>query len=138
MPVTQLSVFLDNTAGRLAQVTEVLGEHGVSIRGFLIADTAEFGVLRLIVNDEVKAAATLRAAHFTVHEEQVVVARVPDIPGGLACALGVFAKRGINVEYAYALVQSMIAFGVADVASAQAVLADEGLPEVTAEILAVV
>jgi hypothetical protein len=132
MAVTQLSVFLDNTAGRLAEVTRILGEEGVNIRGFSIADTADFGILRLIVNDEVKAMAALRGAHFTVHEGPVVLARVPDVPGGLARALAGLAERGINVEYAYAIVHSIIAFGMEDIELGETILCEENIPLISA------
>jgi hypothetical protein len=131
MAVTQLSVFLDNTAGRLAEVTRILGENGVNIRGFSVADTADFGILRLIVNPEDKAVAALRNAKFTVHEGPVILARVPDVPGGLARALAGFAQRNLNVEYAYAIVQSIIAFGVEDVTAAETVLVEENIPLIT-------
>lgn len=131
MAVTQLSVFLDNTAGRLAEVTRILGERDINIRGFSVADTADFGILRLLVNKEREAMAALREAKFTVHEGPVILARVPDVPGGLARALAGFAQRGLNVEYAYAIVQSLIAFGVEDVAAGEAVLIGEGVELVT-------
>jgi hypothetical protein len=131
MAVTQLSVFLDNTAGRLAEVTRILGEQGINIRGFSVADTADFGILRLIVNKEAEAVAALREAKFTVHEGPVILARVPDVPGGLARALTGFAQRGLNVEYAYAIVQSIIAFGVEKVDAGEAILRDERIPLVT-------
>ncbi|HOF89900.1 MAG TPA: ACT domain-containing protein [Armatimonadota bacterium] len=135
MPVTQLSVFLDNTAGRLAEVTRILGERDVNIRGFSIADTADFGILRLVVNDEARAVDALRAAHFTVHEGPIALARVPDVPGGLARALAGLADRGINVEYAYAIVQSIIAFGMEDLDAGEAILRDEGIALVSADEL---
>jgi hypothetical protein len=131
MAVTQLSVFLDNTAGRLAEVTRILGEHGVNIRGFSVADTADFGILRLVVDNEPTALEALRAARFTVHEGPVILARVPDEPGGLGRALAGFAQRGLNVEYAYAIVQSIIAFGVEDVEAGETILRDEAIPIVT-------
>jgi len=136
MPVSQLSVFLDNTAGRLAEVTRILGEANINIRGFSVADTADFGILRLIVSDETQARDVLRAAKFTVHEGPVILARVPDQPGGLAKALAGFAQRGLNVEYAYAIVQSIIAFGIEDIAAGEAVLLDEQIPLVTPSELA--
>jgi len=135
MAVTQLSVFLDNTAGRLAEVTRILGTCGVNIRGFSVADTADFGILRLIVNDEATAVTALREAKFTVHEGPVILARVPDVPGGLARALLGFAQRGVNVEYAYAIVHSLIAFGVEDISAGEAILVDEQIPLVNAEQL---
>ncbi|RJQ56019.1 MAG: ACT domain-containing protein [Actinobacteria bacterium] len=138
MAVTQLSIFLDNTAGRLAEVARVLGEAGINIRGFSIADTADYGILRLIVGDEARAAGVLRENRFTVHEGPVILARVPDIPGGLSKALEGFAKRGLNVEYAYlAVPAAVIAFGVdeKDVEAAERILLEEGIPIVTEEEL---
>ena len=135
MAVTQLSVFLNNTAGRLAEVTRILGDHHINIRGFSVADTGDFGILRLIVDNEVAAVKALRDAQFTVHEGPVILARVPDCPGGLAKALVEFAQRGLNVEYAYATVASLIAFGVNDITSGEAILHKEGIPLVSAEEL---
>ncbi len=138
MAVTQLSIFLDNTAGRLAEVARVLGDNAVNIRGFSIADTADYGILRVIVEHEDKAAQVLRDNSFTVHEGPVILARVPDEPGGLAKALDGFAKRGLNLEYAYlAVPAAVIAFGVdeKDVNAAEAILLEEGIPLVTAEEL---
>lgn len=135
MAVTQLSVFLDNTAGRLAEVTRILGDHQVNIRGFSLADTADFGILRLIVSDEAKAVQVLREAKFTVHEGPIILARVPDVPGGFGRALTGFAQRGLNVEYAYAIVHSIIAFGVEDIAAGEAILTDEDIPLVSADEL---
>jgi len=136
MAVTQLSVFLDNTSGRLAEVTRILGEHKVNIRGFSVADTADFGILRLIVNNEEAAVKALRDAKFTVHEGPVILAKVPDVPGGLARALAGFAQRGLNVEYAYAIVRSIIAFGVEDVAAGEKILNEEKIPLLSQQELA--
>lgn len=132
MAVTQLSVFLENAAGRLAEVARVLGDAGVNIRGFSIAETSEYGILRLIADDEEKAAAALRASEFTVHEGPVICAKVPDEPGGLARALEGFAKEGINVEYAYlAVPAAVIAFGVEDVEAGERILANAGIATVS-------
>jgi len=136
MAITQLSVFLDNTAGRLAEVTRILGENDINIRGFSVADTADFGILRLIVNNEAQARDALRGAKFTVHEGPVILARVLDAPGGLSRALLGFAQRGLNVEYAYAIVQSIIAFGVEDIAAGEAILQDAQISLVTQQELA--
>ena len=135
MAVSQLSVFLDNTAGRLAEVTRILGDADINIRGFSVADTADFGILRLIVNDIARAVEVLRGAKFTVHISPVILARVPDVPGGFARALLGFAQRGLNVEYAYAIVQSIIAFGVEDIAAGEAILHEEDIPLVSSDEL---
>ena len=105
MRVEQISVFLENKAGRLAEVTRVLSEAGVNIRALSLADTSDFGILRLIVNDNDKAKATLKEHGFTVGKTDVVAVEVEDTPGGLALILEILSKQQINVEYMYAFVQ---------------------------------
>ncbi|HOV42587.1 MAG TPA: ACT domain-containing protein, partial [Syntrophothermus lipocalidus] len=102
--VKQISVFLENKAGRLASVTRVLGDAGINIRALSIADTSDFGVLRLIVNDPDKAYRILKEAGFTVSQTDVVAVSVPDRPGGLAEILEVMAEADINIEYLYAFI----------------------------------
>jgi hypothetical protein len=102
--VKQISIFLENTAGRLASVTKVLGEHGINIRALSIADTSDFGVLRLIVNEPEKAYGILKRAGFTVTETEVIAVEVPDTPGGLAKVLDVMGESSINIEYLYAFI----------------------------------
>ena len=105
MRVEQISVFLENKAGRLAEVTRVLSEANVNIRALSLADTSDFGILRLIVNDNDKAKSTLKEHGFTVGKTDVVAVEVEDRPGGLALILDILSKRQINVEYMYAFVQ---------------------------------
>jgi len=105
MKVKQLSIFLENQSGRLAEVTGALGNEGVNIRALSLADTAGFGILRLIVNDVAKAHEMLRSNGFTVSETDVIAAEVPDRPGGLASILGVLGDKEINIEYMYAFVE---------------------------------
>lgn len=104
MRVKQISIFLENKSGRLAAVTQLLGEAGVNIRALSIADTSDFGILRLIVNEPARAYATLKEAGFTVSETDVIAVELPDRPGGLADVLGLLHNNGINVEYLYAFV----------------------------------
>jgi len=105
MRVEQISIFLENKAGRLAEVTRVLSETGVNIRALSLADTSDFGILRLIVNDNDKAKKTLKEHGFTVGKTDVVAVEVEDRPGGLSHILDVLSKKNINVEYMYAFVQ---------------------------------
>ena len=105
MKVRQLSVFLENRAGRLAEIVRLLGESGVNIRALSLADTSDFGILRLIVNDVARAHAVLREASFTVQLTDVIAVEVPDQPGGLASVLDPLQRAGINVEYMYAFVE---------------------------------
>jgi hypothetical protein len=105
MKVEQISVFLDNKSGRLAEVTNILSSGGVNIRALSLADTADFGILRLIVNRTDKAREILKANGFTVGKTEVVALVVPDRPGGLAGILKILDAASINVEYMYAFVQ---------------------------------
>jgi len=105
MKVKQISVFLENKAGRLAEVTRILGESGVNIRALSLADTTDFGILRLIVDKYDVARDALKSKGFTVGKTEVVAIEVPDRPGGLSSVLAVLAQAGINVEYMYAFVQ---------------------------------
>jgi hypothetical protein len=105
MRVEQISVFLENKAGRLAEVARILSEAGVNIRALSLADTSDFGILRLIVNDNDKAKEILSRQGFTVGKTDVVAVEVEDRPGGLHKILDVLFRANINVEYMYAFVQ---------------------------------
>jgi hypothetical protein len=105
MRVEQISVFLENKAGRLAEVTRILGEAGINIRALSLADTTDFGILRLIVDQFDQAQKVLKDKGFTVGKTDVVAIEVPDRPGGLGSVLAVLATADINVEYMYAFVQ---------------------------------
>jgi hypothetical protein len=105
MQVEQISIFIDNNSGRLAEVTSILGEAGINIRTLSLADTSDFGILRLIVNDGERAKGVLKEKGFTVSKTEVVAVEVPDRPGGLSQILQVLDKNSINVEYMYAFVE---------------------------------
>lgn len=104
MWVKQISIFLENKSGRLATVTRLLADHNFNIRALSIADTSDFGILRLIVNDPNRAYQVLKDAGFTVNETEVLAVEIPDRPGGLAGVLDLLHKAGTNVEYLYAFV----------------------------------
>ena len=105
MRVEQISIFLENKSGRLAEVTRILADAGVNIRSLSLADTTDFGVLRLIVDQTDRAQQVLKANGFTGGKTDVLAVAVPDRPGGLAKILGMLDGAGINVEYMYAFVQ---------------------------------
>ena len=105
MKAEQISVFLENKTGRLAEVTGILSEANVNIRALALADTSDFGVLRLIVDDNIKAVKALKNRGFTVGRTDVVAVEVEDRPGGLHRLLDMLHKAEINVEYMYAFVQ---------------------------------
>lgn len=106
MKVKQISVFLENKSGRLAQVTQILADNGVNIRALSLADTADFGILRLIVDDRDKASNVLKSAGYTLGETDVVAVEVTDKPGGLADILSILWNAELDVEYMYAFVQT--------------------------------
>ena len=105
MHVEQISIFIENKSGRLAEVARLLGEAGVNIRALSLADTSDFGILRLIVNDREKAKQVLKENGFTVSKTEVVAIEVPDRPGGLSEILETLDRELINVEYMYAFVE---------------------------------
>lgn len=103
--VRQISIFIENRPGQLAAVTTLLGEAGINIRALSLADTTDFGILRLIVNDVDGALNVLKREGFPVDATEVVAVEVEDRPGGLASILNILQKDGINVEYMYVFVQ---------------------------------
>ncbi|NCP78424.1 MAG: ACT domain-containing protein [Desulfuromonadales bacterium] len=105
MKVEQISIFIENKSGRLAEVTGILGKSGVNIRALSLADTSDFGILRLIVDAPAKALEILRNHSFTVNKTEVVGVEVNDRPGGLAEILSILDKNSVNVEYMYAFVE---------------------------------
>lgn len=105
MKVEQISVFLENKPGTLEDATRVLKEANINIRTLSVAETVDFGILRLIVNDVEKANKVLKDNGFRVSKTPVVAVEVPDTPGGLHNIMAVVSKEGINVEYLYAFVE---------------------------------
>lgn len=103
MTIYQISVFLENRAGQLAEITAILAEHGVDLRAINIAETQDYGVLRMIADDPRRAAAILSEQGYVVHPTPVVAAAVPDQPGGLNRVLSLFAKEHIDIEYMYSV-----------------------------------
>lgn len=104
MRVEQIAVFLENKSGRLAEITSVLAARNINIRALSVADTADFGILRLIVDKVDEAKKALKENGFTVGKTNVVAVEVPDRAGGLASVLKTIEVAGINVEYMYAFV----------------------------------
>lgn len=104
MTIKQFSVFVENKQGRLSEITGILQGAGVDIRALSLADTTDFGILRLIVDKEEAAEAALRGAGFTVSLTPVIAAGIADRPGGLAEAMALLRDGGISVEYMYAFI----------------------------------
>jgi hypothetical protein len=103
--IQQLSVFLENRSGRAAEMARLLGESGHNMRALMIADTAEYGVARILCDRPLAARETLQGAGFGVSLTRVVAVEAPDKPGGLADVLELLGREGLNIEYAYGFVE---------------------------------
>lgn len=106
MKVEQISVFLENRSGRLGDVTRTLASNGINIRALSVADTADYGLLRLIVDDPDRATSVLNDQGFTVVATEVLAIVVPDRPGGLSGIIDILSSKGLNIDYMYAFVGS--------------------------------
>jgi len=102
MLAKQLSIFLENKRGRFTEVAKILGEAGVNMTAFTVAENSDFGILRLIVSDTDKAIEILREKLYAVSVTDVVCLRCPNVPGSLAKAMDIITNNGIFVEYMYA------------------------------------
>ena len=136
MNVKQLSVFIENKAGRVSEVTDQLGRAGVNIRGFSVSDTADYGIVRLVVNEPERGLEVLRDAGFAVKANDVLCVELPDQPGGLAGILKVVSGAGVNIEYVYSLISTYVVLNVADVDKALALLKDRPVRLVSQEEIA--
>ena len=108
MAVRQISVFVENTSGRLAEVTRLLADAKVNLRAISVADTADFGILRLIVDDYDRAVAAFEKGGFTAKMTEVIGVEVPDRPGGLAEVMELFHREGVNIEYIYSSLEKHV------------------------------
>jgi hypothetical protein len=102
MIIKQISIFVENTSGRLADVTALLADADINLRALAIADTADFGILRMVADQPDAAVTLLRNAGFTARETDVIGVEVPDHPGSLARLMALFRDAGVNIEYLYA------------------------------------
>ncbi len=132
MNAEQISIFLENTPGRLVEVTRIFEEGRINIRALSLADTSDFGILRLIVDDNEKARQLLQEHGFTVRITEIVAVEVADTPGGLHRILETLAQAGINVEYMYAFVRqsgrnAVMIFRFGDTTKALDVLSSGGV-----------
>lgn len=140
MTIPQISVFLENKAGQLADITGILSDNQVNMRAINIAETADYGVLRLIVDDASKASSILLEQGFILTMTPVVGVAVPDTPGGLSKVLGVISAAGIDVEYMYSVFgqkegQACMIFRVADTDNLAAVFDKNGIAMIAGEDL---
>ena len=140
MNVHQISVFLENRAGQLSEITGVLAENHIDLRAISIAETADYGVLRMIVDDAEKATSILLTHGYILSMTPVTVIAVPDQVGGLAPVLSILAEAHIDIEYMYSLFthkegQAYMVFRISDEETFAAKLADHGMHPATKEEL---
>lgn len=140
MAVKQISVFLENKKGRLAEVTTSLSKEKINIRALALADTADFGVLRIIVDNPDRAVTALKARGFVAQVTEVIAVEVEDRPGGLAHILEVLDEDNVNVEYMYAYVEkkrdnAIVICRIDDRERALQVLEKHGIATLNAEAL---
>ncbi len=137
MKVKQISVFLENTTGRLAEVTKVLGTGNINLRAISIADTADFGILRLIVDTPAKTMKLLKEAGFTAKITEVIGVIVNDKPGGLMKVMDIFNAEGVNIEYLYSSLineggDAVVIFRVEDIDHGLKIVEQAGLKAISA------
>ena len=140
--VYQISVFLENRAGQFAEITGILAENGVDLRAISIAETADYGVLRMIVDNAEKATSILMQHGYLLTMTPVLVVAVPDQPGGVAAILATLAEGNIDIEYMYSLFthaagKAYIVFRVAEAEKFIALLSSHGITPSTNEELGI-
>ncbi len=131
MIIKQISIFMENATGRLADVTALLAGAGINLRAISIADTTDFGILRMVADRPDAAVAVLKGAGFTARETDVIGVEVPDHPGELARIMALFRDEGVGIEYLYASLEhkadkAVIVIKVDDVAAGMAMLEKHG------------
>lgn len=136
MAIKQLTVFVENKQGALVSITDILASNNINLRALSIAETQDFGILRLIVNDEKTAEKTLTDAGYLIKVTDVVGVKIGDEPGKLTSALSVLDKAGINMEYLYAFMartekHAYVVLRVEDNSAAEEALGDAGFHLIT-------
>ena len=140
--VYQISVFLENRAGQFAEITGILAENSVDLRAISIAETEDYGILRMIVDDAQKATSILMQHGYLMTMTPVQVVEVPDQPGGVAPVLAALAEGNIDIDYMYSLFthiegKAYIVFRVADAEKFAALLGSHGITPCTSEALGI-
>ena len=131
MIIKQISTFMENTTGRLADITALLANAGINLRAISIADTTDFGILRMVADQPDEAVKLLREQGFTARETDVIAVEVPDQPGALATIMALFRDEGVGIEYLYASLEhkvdkAVIVIKVDDITAGLAMLEKHG------------
>ena len=140
MQINQLSIFIENKSGRLMEIMDVLSANGIDISALSLADTTDFGVLRMIVNDPEKAKQALKESGVIVKTTPVIALPVEDTPGGLAKVLSLLREENVSVEYMYAFCtrtdgRAAMVLRVDDAERAQKVFSQKGMTDISADNL---
>jgi hypothetical protein len=140
MYTKQVSIFLENTKGRLAEVAKLLTDEGINIRALSLADTADFGVLRLIVSDRARCFGVLKEHGLAAQETDVIAVEMSDRPGGLYRVVEILDREDLNIEYMYAFVEkkggnAIVVFKIDDAARAVQALKANGIPILAEDIV---
>ncbi|MBR3802743.1 MAG: ACT domain-containing protein [Clostridia bacterium] len=132
MSIKQISAFVENKPGQLAKFTDVLTQHGIDMRALSLAETEDFGIVRVITDDSYKTACVLKEAGYIFSITPVIAVEIPDIPGGLNKVLHLLNDKGVNIEYTYAFTArkqdtAYMIFRVTDNEAAAEILKDNGI-----------
>ena len=142
MSIKQISVFVENKPGAMGAMTKVLSDHKIDMRALSLAETMDYGIVRIIVNDAYNAATILKEAGYVSSVKPVIGVAIPDTPGGLNQVLEVLAEADVNVDYMYAFLggksaeHAYMIFRVGDTEAATAALAAQGISVVEQEEIA--
>jgi len=122
MPVKQLTVFLENQTGRLAEVARILMDSNINLQGFSTTEARDYGILRLVVSDTEKARQKLKEAGFTTHVAEAICVKVEDKPGELFKILDILANATVNIDYVYVIAGTKLVLSVSDISRTESIL----------------
>lgn len=125
MAVQQLSVFIESKPGHLKRILGAFVDEGISVKGYAVSDTGDYGIARFVVDNPDRAFQVLQSAGAAVKQTEVLCVKLLDVPGELARVFDVIAAQDMNVKYSYSLISTYIAIGVEDVAKAEVALAGQ-------------
>lgn len=127
MPVKQLTVFLENQTGRLAEVARILRDEDINLQGFSTTEARDYGILRLVVSDTENARQKLKEAGFTTHIAEAICIKVEDKPGELYKILDILAKAKINIDYIYVIAGTKLVLSVSDIPKTEEILKENNV-----------
>ncbi len=127
MPIKQLTVFLENQAGRLAEIAKILKDRNINLQGFSTTEARDYGILRLVVSDVESARQLLKESGFTTHLAEVICLEVEDKPGGLYEILDILARESVSIDYIYVIAGNRIVLSVGDISRTEEILLENNI-----------